>query len=51
VNAWCDVISRFVAVGMLVSVGVVCSVIFSLWIMCSHVSSVFYWLIGDINRT
>jgi len=25
VNAWCDVFSRFVAVGTFVSVGVVCS--------------------------
>jgi len=47
VNAWCDVFSRFVAVGMLVYVDVVCSVIFCLWILCSHVCSVFYWLIGD----
>ena len=29
-NAWCDVFSRFVAVGTLVSVGVVCSGIFRL---------------------
>jgi len=28
VNAWCDVFGRFVAVGALVSVGVVCSGIF-----------------------
>jgi len=28
VNAWCDVFSRFVAVGTRVSVGVVCSSIF-----------------------
>ena len=46
-NAWCDVFSRFFAVGTLVSVGVVCSGNFCLWIMCFHVCSVFYWLIGD----
>ena len=43
-NAWCDVFSRSVAVGTRVSVGVVCSSIFCLYIMCSHVCSVFYWL-------
>jgi hypothetical protein len=47
VNAWCDVFSRFVAVGTLVAVGFVCSGIFCLQIMCSLVCSVFYWLIGD----
>jgi len=30
VNAWCEVFSHFVAVGMLVSVGVICSGIFCL---------------------
>ena len=45
-NAWCDVFSRFVTVGTLVSVGFVCSGIFCLQIMCSHVCSVFYWLNG-----
>ena len=45
-NSWCDVCSRFVAVGTLVSDGVACSSIFCLWILCSHVCSVFYWLIG-----
>ena len=47
-NAWCDVFSCFVAVGTLVSVGVVCSGTFCLLIMCSRVCSVFYWLIGDV---
>ena len=40
-NAWCDVFSRFVAVGTL-SV-----LVFSAIDMCSHVCSVCYWLIGD----
>jgi len=35
-------------VGMLVSLGFVCSGIFCLYIMCYHVCSVFYWLIGDV---
>ena len=46
-KVWCDVFSRFVAVGTLVSVGDIRSDIFCLSIMCSHVCSVFYWLIGD----
>jgi hypothetical protein len=42
VNVWCDMFSRFVAVGMLVSVGVVCTGMFCLYFMCSHVCSAFY---------
>ena len=41
-NAWCDVFSRFVAVGTLVSVGVVYSGIFCIQIMCSHVCRVVF---------